>query len=66
MGLFKKIISENPGIEKELSSHHCLKNSPLNIRDALYGGRTEATKNITKFKMGKINYLDVISLYPYI
>jgi hypothetical protein len=41
---FKKLVSENPGLENELSSHTFLKNSPLNIRDALYGGRTEATK----------------------
>ena len=50
---FKKLISQNPGLEKELSSHPCLKNSPLNIRDALYGGRTEAKKHITKFGLGK-------------
>ena len=43
---FRKFISENPGLEKELSSHPYFKNSPLNIRDALYGGRTEATKTI--------------------
>ena len=49
----KKLISQNPGLEKELSSHPCLKNSPLNIRDALYGGRTEATKTYYKIRPGK-------------
>jgi hypothetical protein len=49
----KKLISENSGLEKELSSHPCLKNSPLNIRDALYGGRTEATKTYYKIQQGE-------------
>jgi len=61
------LISQNPGLERELSSHPYLKNSPLNIRDALYGGRTEATKTYYKIRQGeKINYVDVISLYPYV
>jgi len=50
---FKKLISQNPGLEKELCSHPCLKNSPLNIRDALYGGRTEATKTYYKIQQGE-------------
>ena len=52
-GEFKKLISQNPGLEKELSSHPCLKNSPLNIRDALYGGITEATKTYYKIQQGE-------------
>jgi len=64
---FKKLINQNPGLEKELSSHPCLKNSPLNIRGSLYGGRTEATKTYYKIQQGeKINYVVVISLYPYV
>ena len=63
---FKKLISQNPGLEKELSSHPCLKNSPLNIRDAMYGGRKEATKTLQNSAGGKINHVDVISLYPYV
>ena len=44
-----------------------MKNSAINIRDALYGGRTEATKTYYRIKEGeKIHYVDVISLYPYI
>jgi hypothetical protein len=63
----KKLISQNPSLEKEIISHPCLKNSPLNIRDALYGGRTEATKTYYKIRPGeKINYVDVISSYPYV
>jgi len=42
------------------------KNSPPNIRDALYWGRTEPTKTYYRVKQGeKINYVDVISFYPY-
>ena len=64
---FINLISENTGIEKELSSHPNIKKSLLNIRDALYGGRTEATKTYCRAKQGEqINYVDVISLYPYI
>jgi hypothetical protein len=41
-----------------------VKNSPINIRDALYGGRTEAAKMWYKAKQGEeIHYVDVISLY---
>jgi len=63
---FIKLLRENPGLENELSSHPYFKNSPFNIRDALYGGRTEATKTYYRVKQGEqINYVDVISLYPY-
>jgi G:T-mismatch repair DNA endonuclease (very short patch repair protein) len=41
---FKKLLRENPGLENELSSHPYVKNSPINIRDAWYGGRTETSK----------------------
>ena len=41
-----------------------MKNSSINIRDALYGGRIEATK--TYYRVKQIRYVDVISLYPYI
>jgi G:T-mismatch repair DNA endonuclease (very short patch repair protein) len=32
---FRKLLRENPGIANKLSSHPYLKNSPINIRDAL-------------------------------
>jgi len=35
---FRKLLSENPGLENELCSLACVKNSPINIRDAMYGG----------------------------
>jgi len=59
-------LSENPGLENELCQDPYVKNSPINIRDALYGGRTEATKTYYRVKEGeKIHYVDDISLYPY-
>jgi hypothetical protein len=41
---FKKLLRDNPGLESELSSHSYVKNSPIHIRNALYGGRTETSK----------------------
>ena len=64
---FIKLLLQNPGLQNELSSHPYVKNSPINIRDALYGGRTEATKTYYRAKQGEqVRYVDVISLYPYI
>jgi G:T-mismatch repair DNA endonuclease (very short patch repair protein) len=37
---FRKLLQNTPGLENELKSHPYMKNSPINIRDALYGGRT--------------------------
>jgi hypothetical protein len=64
---FRKLLFENPGLENEVSSQTYLKNSPINIRDPLYGGRTEATKTHYRVKQGEeIQYVNVIRLYPYI
>ena len=64
---FRVVLRETPGLEKELCSHPYVKNSPIYIRDALYGGRTEASKTYYRVKEGeKIHYVDVISLCPYI
>jgi G:T-mismatch repair DNA endonuclease (very short patch repair protein) len=64
---FQKLLRENTGLETELSSHPFVTQAPINIRDALYGGRTEATKTYRKVVDGEeIQYVDVISLYSYI
>jgi len=60
-------LRENSDLEIELFSHSYVKYSPINIRAALYGGRTETTKTYYRVKQGEeIDYVDVISLYPYI
>ena len=50
---FRKLVREKPGLENEISSHLYFKNSTLNIRDALYGGKTEATKTYYRVKQGE-------------
>jgi len=53
----------------ELLTHPIVTHSPLHFRDALYGGRTEALRlhhKITENGEEKIQYCDVMSLYPYI
>jgi len=45
-GEFRKLLRNTPGLENELCSHPYVKNAPINIRDALYGGRTEASKTL--------------------
>jgi hypothetical protein len=60
-------LSDTTGLQNELCSHPYVKNAPINIFDALYGGRTEASKTHYRVKEGEeIEYVDVISLYPYI
>ena len=60
---FRKLLIENPGIGNVICSHPYVKNSPINIRDALYGGRTEATKTYYRVEQGeKIHYVDDMSL----
>ena len=65
--VFRKLLSENPGFENELCSHTYVKNSPVNIRDALYGGRTKATKTYYRVEEGeKIRYVVVVRLFTII
>ena len=54
-------------IHPELKLHPVVKHSPLNTQDALSGGRTEAIRLHHKAGDGEtIQYVDVISLYPYV
>ncbi|KAK9729439.1 DNA polymerase type B, organellar and viral [Popillia japonica] len=47
-------------------NHELLRNTPLNPRDAFYGGRTGASKMYhTVVEDEKIKYVDVCSLYPW-
>jgi G:T-mismatch repair DNA endonuclease (very short patch repair protein) len=57
------ILAKHP----ELQAHPLIEHSPLNTRDALYGGRTEAMGLHYKIRDGEtIRYVDVMSLYPFI
>jgi G:T-mismatch repair DNA endonuclease (very short patch repair protein) len=58
-----KIVNDKP----ELLTHPIVRHNPLKTRDSLYGGRNESMR--LHYKIGaneKIEYCDVISLYPYI
>ena len=50
---FRKLLRENPGLENEICSHPYLKNSPINIRDSLYGVEAKLLKHITHSRKGR-------------
>ena len=57
------IVNQKP----ELLTHPIVEQSPVHTRDALYGGRTESMRLHYKARENKtIQYVDVMSLYPYI
>jgi hypothetical protein len=57
------IMAKHP----ELQVHPMIEHSPLNTRDALYGGRTAAIRLHYKVRDGEtIRYVDVMSLYPFV
>lgn len=60
---FKEQLKEYPDIENLIKSIP-IKRS-LNLRDALYGGRVECFQIYAKSGETKINYRDIISLYPH-
>ncbi|XP_055856072.1 uncharacterized protein LOC129919242 [Episyrphus balteatus] len=50
-----------------LNYHELIQSSPLNPRDAFYGGRTGNVVDFYKCKEGeKIRYIDICSLYPWV
>jgi hypothetical protein len=61
--LDRDILPKHPELRNNLLVEH----TPLNTRDALYGGRTEAMSLHKKIEEGQetIEYCDVMSLYPY-
>jgi len=52
----------------DLQRHPIVRHVPLNTRDALYGGQTEAMCLHYKIRGGEqtVQYCDVMSLYPFI
>ena len=63
---FKKPNSENPDLEKNLVRAPPLRNLHLIFVMTCTGVELRPQKHITKSNRGKINYVDVISLYPFI
>jgi hypothetical protein len=64
---FKKILAADKELASYLETHPLILTLPLNPRDSLYGGRTNATRLYYKadYMNGEdIKYLDVKSLYP--
>ena len=62
---FKQQLSENTAIKAFVDALEIV--SPLEPRDAFYGGRTEAFKLYEEASNTKtINYYDVTSLYPWV
>jgi hypothetical protein len=61
---FDREVKENPELESFLKTLEY--SDPINPRDALYGGRTEATRLFYEPDNGEtIEYVDFTSLYPY-
>jgi len=54
-------------VAEDLRAHPIVRHAPMNTRDALYGGRTEAMRLHCKIREGEetVQYCDM-SLYPYI
>ena len=55
-------------IQSELQNHPLVQHAPLKTRDTLHGGRTDAMRLHCKIcdVEETIQYVDVMSLYPYI
>ena len=60
------MLREKPRLENELCSHPYVKNSPINIRDALYGVEPKLPRHITESRRGRRYTMWTWSLYPYI
>jgi hypothetical protein len=59
---FDRIVQQNPQLEQFIQDLDI--QDPLNPRDALYGGRTNAMRLYCE--EGDMRYVDVCSLYPYV
>ncbi|XP_025073692.1 uncharacterized protein LOC112552506 [Pogonomyrmex barbatus] len=64
---FDREISNNREMQNFLKDHPLIKNTPLDPREAFYGGRTGNI--VTRYEVSgteKIRYVDVCSLYPFV
>lgn len=58
------MIADEVLLDSEKVKH--IKRKRLNVRDALFGGRTNATKLYTDLGDEFAHYADVVSMYPYV
>jgi len=58
---------EFEGVAEDLRAHPIVRHAPMNTRDALYGGRTEAMRLHFEIREGEetVQYCDIMILYPY-
>ena len=64
---FEKLVTGNAELKALGESQLLSKFTPLNPRDVLFGGRTDACRLYHKCEDGEtILYYDVCSLYPYV
>ncbi|XP_018570577.2 uncharacterized protein LOC108910461 [Anoplophora glabripennis] len=64
---FRKMLQDNDELRVYSGGHPLVTLTPLNPREAFYGGRTGNTRTYYKCQQGeKIKYVDVCSLYPYV
>lgn len=63
---FDRKLFREPDLDRKLSQHQMIAVTPLNPRDAFYGGRTNASTLYFKSDgHTKMHYMDVMSLYPW-
>lgn len=64
---FKRRLTDNKELQNYTETHPYVKQTPLDPRDAFYGGRTGNTVEYYKaMEDEKIKYVDVCSLYPWV
>ncbi|KAG5862287.1 hypothetical protein JTB14_015426 [Gonioctena quinquepunctata] len=64
---FKRRLGDNKELQKYFENHPLVLQTPLNPRDAFYGGRTGNTFEYYKAQNDeKLEYVDVCSLYPWV
>ncbi|KAG5864370.1 hypothetical protein JTB14_034245 [Gonioctena quinquepunctata] len=64
---FKRQLNDNKELQDYVENHPLVLQTPLNPRDAFYGGRTGNTfEHYRAQNDGRIKYVDVCSLYPWV
>ncbi|XP_046387449.1 uncharacterized protein LOC124157026 [Ischnura elegans] len=66
---FDREVERDSELHEYLREHPLCEKSPLNPRDAFYGGRTNAIKlyhRANESEGEEIKYIDICSLYPYV